>query len=169
MLLGQPKGDGNPYTNTDKDWTWLQTTSSHARWLGCVDFDAITDERNAEPLTRHWSRPAPMPDAWVPEFANMVPSAQISDFTGSQLYHLALIGEKSSLESVLGPIADEYGLTCICQPETSPTRWFTRWRRPAPQTVDRCGIYFFRLRPVGLEHADGGRAQAAGIPGRLVP
>jgi hypothetical protein len=102
------KPDGNRYTNTAADWNWLQGVSTAARWLGYVDFDAITDERNAAPLTRLWTPPQPQGYVWLPELADLMPSPQSSGFDGSQPYHLAIVGEKSSLETVLAPIADEF-------------------------------------------------------------
>ena len=30
MLIGRPKPDGTPYTNTDADWTWLQADAGKA-------------------------------------------------------------------------------------------------------------------------------------------
>ena len=40
MVLGQLKPDGSPYTNTEKDWTWLdEKAGKAARWLGYIPFD----------------------------------------------------------------------------------------------------------------------------------
>jgi hypothetical protein len=113
MILGQPKLDGTPYKNADPDWVWLSEKAvKAARWLGYIPFTQITDQRNAEPVIREFSRPRPgaylstdlnieIPDDIEPELYTL-------DFRGVQPYHLVLIGEKSSLEPVLGSVAAEY-------------------------------------------------------------
>jgi hypothetical protein len=112
VLLGQLKPDGTPYSTAD--WPWLGGVSNVARFLGYVPWDQIADERNAEPTLRLWRPPQPKGYVTV-EFELAVPSAEdlepyvgIEEFRGKQPYHLALIGEKSSLDDVLGPIAERY-------------------------------------------------------------
>jgi hypothetical protein len=46
------KPDGTPYINDDANWMWLQEAAKAARWLGHIDFDRITDERNAKPTVQ---------------------------------------------------------------------------------------------------------------------
>jgi len=59
MVIGRPKPDGTPYTNTDADWLWLSGDAGKAaRWLGYLPFDQITDQRNAAPVVRIFERPA---------------------------------------------------------------------------------------------------------------
>src|SRR5215469_15670689 len=44
------KPNGEPYTNTDENWQWLEVHPAKAgRWLGYVPFGRIIDERNASP------------------------------------------------------------------------------------------------------------------------
>jgi hypothetical protein len=110
IVTGAP---GEPYTNTVEDWVWLTGTAAKAaRWLGYVPFDAIADERNAEPVVYRWSRPEPEPTvtagAWVPPASSFEPTVGLDGFGGVQPYHLVMIGEKSSLETVLAPIARQY-------------------------------------------------------------
>ena len=112
-ILSQPKPDGSPYTNTDDDWLWLsETVMKAARWLGYVPFDQITDQRNAEPVIREFSRPHPGAylstdlDIDIPD--DIEPTLYTHGFHGVQPYHLVMIGEKSSLADVLSPIAAEY-------------------------------------------------------------
>src|SRR5262245_6875088 len=49
MLGRTSKPDGQPYLNTDADWTWMQQAASCARWLHAVPFDRIADGRNDDP------------------------------------------------------------------------------------------------------------------------
>ena len=45
------KPNGEPYVNSDADWTWLQVAPAKAaRWLGYVPFDKIMDQRNDPPI-----------------------------------------------------------------------------------------------------------------------
>jgi hypothetical protein len=113
MFLGQPKLDGTPYENTDPDWVWLSEKAvKAARWLGYIPFTQITDQRNAEPVIREFSRPEP--GAYLSTELNIEipydiePELYTLDFRGIQPYRLVLIGEKSSLEPVLSPVAEAY-------------------------------------------------------------
>lgn len=115
MVLGQPKPDGTPYANTDKDWQWLQDDAAKAaRFLGYIPFDQITDQRNAAPVIRIFEPPEPWAylnvgiDVQIPAASDIMPKLGVQDFTGVQPYKLVLIGEKSSLEPVLAPIAAGY-------------------------------------------------------------
>jgi len=48
------KPNGDIYVNDDDNWTWLiNTAGKGARWLGYIDFERITDNRNAEPFIHH--------------------------------------------------------------------------------------------------------------------
>jgi hypothetical protein len=48
------KPNGDLYQNTHEDWTWLVNVAGKtARWLGYIDFDRITDNRNFPPFIFH--------------------------------------------------------------------------------------------------------------------
>ena len=109
------KPNGLPYTNTDLDWLWLdEKVIKAARWLGYVPFDQITDQRNAEPVLRLWTPPQPEAfvrvdfEVYLPAAEDLHPRVGLADFSESQRYHLVFVGEKSSLETVLGPIAESH-------------------------------------------------------------
>jgi hypothetical protein len=114
ILIGQPKPNGEPYANTDRDWLWLASVAKAARWLKYVPFDRIVDQRNDEPAIREWTPPDPGPYVWVdfkvivPDYKDLTPRAGIVGFTEAQPYHLVLVGEKSSLRPVLSGVADSY-------------------------------------------------------------
>jgi hypothetical protein len=113
MILGRPKPNGRPYSNTDEDWKWLQNEAGKsARWLGYIPFDQITDKRNATPTVRRFEYPAPFGyidvgiDVEIPDVEEIVPKMEVYDFAGVQPYKLVMVGEKSSLDEVLAPVAE---------------------------------------------------------------
>ncbi len=114
ILIGQPKPNGQPYTNTDADWKWLGGVAKAARWLTYIPFDRIVDQRNDAPVIRKWMPPDPEPYVWmdfdvtIPGIDDITPMPGITGFTENQPYHLVLVGEKSSLRPVLGAVADRY-------------------------------------------------------------
>jgi hypothetical protein len=116
-LISKTKPNGTPYTNSDADWLWLQSHAAKAaRWLGYIGFDRIVDQRNAEPLVRmHEEIREPQPyisvgvDVEIPDADDLEPHVGVLGFAGRQHYRLALVGEKSSLEPILGGVAARYG------------------------------------------------------------
>ena len=113
MLIGQPKPDGTPYANTEKDWLWLaEDAAKAARWLGYIPFGQIVDQRNTPPVVREFKWPEPSAylstdlDIEIPD--DIEPTLHTWDFRGVQPCKLVLIGEKSSLEPVLAPLAGAY-------------------------------------------------------------
>jgi hypothetical protein len=111
-LIGRPKPDGDPYTNTDGDWKWLSSQAAKAaRYLGYVPFTKLVDQRNAEPVVRKFTMPVPQPvlrigaEVTIPDVDDLIPELDVRDFRGVQPYHLVMVGEKSSLTPVIGPIA----------------------------------------------------------------
>lgn len=114
-VLGRPKPDGTPYENTTKNWEWLQgDCAKAARFLGHMPFERIVDQRNAEPVIRVRGTDGPQAylttelDVRIPRAWELEPKIDVDGFDGVQPYRLALVGEKSSLEPVLGPIAATY-------------------------------------------------------------
>jgi hypothetical protein len=117
MVIGRPKLDGLPYTNTEADWLWLsEDCGKAARFLGYIPFDQIVDQRNTPPTVRIF-QPASEPWPYVSVGVSVdIPSAdRIEPYIGAlgfdavQPYKLVVVGEKSSLEEVLGPIAGTHG------------------------------------------------------------
>jgi hypothetical protein len=108
----KPKGE--PYRNTSTDWAWLEERAAKAaRWLKYIPFEQIVDHRNSPPVLRPFepSEPWPFVDAGVEiEIVRqqLEPQMRLFGFRGVQPNKLVLIGEKSSLEEVLGPIAERY-------------------------------------------------------------
>jgi hypothetical protein len=93
--------------------------SKAARWLGYVPFGQIIDQRNDEPVIR--IKPlaaeekillAEDASGLIPDAEYFVPEAHLEG-DAIQPYRLAIFGEKSSLDFVLGPIAGEYGADLV--------------------------------------------------------
>jgi hypothetical protein len=106
---------GQPYTNDEYCWRFLvEDAAKAARWLGYVPFEKIVDAKNAEPVIREAQVLDPV--AWVhigastqmPDAADLEPRPALVRFRGRQHYHLVFWGEKTSLEEVLGPLAEQY-------------------------------------------------------------
>jgi hypothetical protein len=114
-LLGSVKPDGSQYVNDDDAWTWVNKAAKSARWLGYIPFDKIHDQKHPDPIIREFSRVNPWPylsvgiDVDIPEVDDIDPKVGMLDFHGVQPYRLVIIGEKSSLEGVLNPVAARFG------------------------------------------------------------
>jgi hypothetical protein len=109
------KPDGEVYTNTDEDSVWLgDKAAKAARWLLYVPFGRIVDERNAAPEIYIPEIDVPErclssgDDAYLPDLDEMLPRFECSGIA-RQPYRLIFIGEKTSLGSVLRPIAKDVG------------------------------------------------------------
>lgn len=107
------KPDGQPYLNTEDDWTWLvETAGKAARWLGYIDFERIVDQRNAPPIIHRKASIIPQAlisvgiDVDIPNVADLEPRPIAKGFVPRQPFCFAIFGEKASLEDVLDPIAD---------------------------------------------------------------
>src|SRR4051794_9146199 len=107
---------GTTYTNTDDRWAGLGSPAAKAaRWLGYLPFAQVMDARNAEPVVRIHEAPEPEPlievgvDVTIPGADDLRPSVGVDGFTGTQPFKLVLFGEKTSLDDVVGPLAESYG------------------------------------------------------------
>jgi hypothetical protein len=106
------KPNGDVYVNDDDNWTWLVNVAGKAaRWLGYIDFERITDNRNAEPLIHHKASVSPKAfvtvgvEVAIPDVSDMVPAPVAEGFVPRQAFHFVMFGEKASLEDVVLPIA----------------------------------------------------------------
>jgi hypothetical protein len=110
------------YRNTVADDAWLAIAMKAARWLGYVEFERISDNRNSDPVVFRQNMPigpySGKPSAgafWSGEWGFELgtlhvirPRPTLDNFKQSQPYALTIFGEKSSLEDVLRPIAESY-------------------------------------------------------------
>jgi hypothetical protein len=146
------KPDGGDYLNTDDDWTWLQAVAGKARWLGFIEFEDISDERNAAPSIYTGYNYSISPSTYimhsargvVTPFDEMLPSAGISQkIRVSQAYRLVLIGEKTSLASVLDPLARRYSAELILPTGELSTTLLYGIAKRAHQDGRPCRIFYF--------------------------
>lgn len=118
LSLGLTLPNGKPYENTEACWDLLNVASKAARYLGLVDMASFDDRRNAEPINH--ARPLYEPaisiydylytsDIQVPEFPTL-PYYGISDYQGNQPYHLEVWCEKTTMNDILEPLCQEYGM-----------------------------------------------------------
>jgi hypothetical protein len=120
LLVSQPAGavrslNGTPYENTTECWAALAVTSRDARYLDLVPLDAFVDRRNPDAIECLVEpRPAglmiaadPIPDVPSP------PQLWLRLPAGQQRYHVELWAEKTSMNDILVPLAQQYGLNLI--------------------------------------------------------
>ena len=159
LLIGSVKPDGRAYENDEKTWKWLtDRVSKAARWLGYVPFEQVTDQRNAEPVIR--ILPAAAEEQILVydsgdldlDAVNFAPWAHLEGGGGIQPYRLAIIGEKSSLEPVLGPVAAEYGADLYLPAgEISDTILHRMATRTAAEGRPLVVLYFADADPSGWQ------------------
>jgi len=111
--------NGLPYENTETCWNILNLASKAARYLQLVDPEAFVDRRNPEAVVYAAHRRAE-PEVWatsrlwgsqlrLPDFPD-VPGYRVSGYEPSQAFHLELWCEKSTMNDVLEPLCQHYGM-----------------------------------------------------------
>ncbi len=87
------KPNGEVYRNNHEDWKWLSATAGKAaRWLGYVDFERITDNRNSEPVINRKARVEASTwvsvglDVTIPNVDDLKPHPGVTGFEGRQPY-----------------------------------------------------------------------------------
>jgi hypothetical protein len=85
-----------------------------ARWLRYLPRERIIDERNAPRVVGLFARIEARPfttagiDVEIPIADAIMPRVGVGRFDGIQPYRLAVIGKKSSLEDVVGPLCEQW-------------------------------------------------------------
>ena len=118
------KPDGDLFTGTDANASWINEASQLARWLRYVPFERIIDNKNDTPIVRLApSSDAPFGYAGADGLSacphcgdnfldgldadDIGVSASLADFEPRQPNKLVFFGEKTSLDDGLGPYAAE--------------------------------------------------------------
>jgi hypothetical protein len=109
--------NGTPYVNTIECWDTLMMAAKHARYLQLVDPAAFVDRKN--PVAIEY---APEYDyepelnvntynveAELPDFPS-APAFDLYGFQGNQRYHIELFCEKSTMNDILVPLCQRFGL-----------------------------------------------------------
>jgi hypothetical protein len=153
---------GKPYRNDADTWAFLEDRASKAaRWLGYVPFEAITDARNAEPVIRIATKSSPArlikvaaAGFWLPEADELKPTVELEGFTAQQPFRIVFFGEKTSLQDVLGPLADEYDADLyLPSGEISDTMLATMARPGALDGREMIVLVFADCDPAGYQMA----------------
>lgn len=113
------KPDGTAYENTERDWGLVTVAAKYARYLGLVPIENIIDRRNPAPIVnaRHYPHEAPsevrdridtesLIDQIVGEFWCFNPHR-------TQAHLLEIWCEKSTMNDVLEPLCQRYGLNLV--------------------------------------------------------
>jgi hypothetical protein len=111
--------NGLPYANTESCWNVLNLASKAARYLQLVDPEAFVDRRNPEAVV-YASRHTPEPEVrassrlWgshlrLPDFPDL-PAYRVSGYEPAQAFHLECWCEKSTMNDVLEPLCQHYGM-----------------------------------------------------------
>jgi hypothetical protein len=85
-----------------------------ARWLRYLPRERIIDERNAPRVVGLFARIEARPfttagiDVEIPIADAVMPRVGVGGFDGIQPFRLAVIGERSSLEDVVGPLCEQW-------------------------------------------------------------
>src|SRR5262245_34361290 len=113
------------YVNNNNCWVFLNDATSDARYLGLIPFEAIVDQRNAEaevnydPIEEgadlYVTSPQDLASASLslnvdmPEFPDM-PELRVQAPSIPQPYCVEVWVEKSTMDDVLSPLCQEYGV-----------------------------------------------------------
>ena len=111
--------NGLPYENTEGCWNVLNLASKAARYLQLVDPGAFVDRRNPEAAV-YASHRLSEPEVWtnsrlwgsqlrLPDFPDL-PSYRVGGYEPVQAFHLELWCEKSTMNDVLEPLCQQYGI-----------------------------------------------------------
>ena len=135
QLLGDDwptKHDGTPYENTEGCWGYLCNAGKYARYLGMIDAHAFEDHRNNEPIIHASHSESDEPALLKPEGVDFslpsidsdlewgiqlaIPEIGVGGYDYSaarQPFHLEVWVEKSTMDDVLLPVCERYGINLV--------------------------------------------------------
>jgi predicted nucleic acid-binding Zn ribbon protein len=128
VLISQKPGsvlmpDGTPYLNLDRPcFDTLNKASLDARYLGLIQADWLVDRRNAEPTI--FREDIDEDDGCITAetggvigsdepLAISVPRLTVTPPTMAQPYHVEIWCEKSTMNDILMPLGEQYGINVI--------------------------------------------------------
>jgi hypothetical protein len=124
LLISQEPGtvtlpDGSPYINVDRCFDTLNEASLDTRYLGLIRPEWLVDRRNAEPevyLVNDTSEPELTTTGGLPDYelaAFTVPQLELTPPTIAQRFHVELWCEKSTMNDILMPLGERYGINVV--------------------------------------------------------
>jgi hypothetical protein len=151
--------DGTPYENTVGCWQFMCEASRDARYLNIVPAHYFIDRRNDEPLIHLADDPdealimmsdrdpcADIEQAKMPS----PPTLNLSRPTIPQRYHIEIWCEKTTVNDVLEPLAEEYGLNVVTgSGELSQTACVNVVKRAQHSGRPVCILYISDFDPAG--------------------
>ncbi|WP_236601785.1 hypothetical protein [Ktedonobacter sp. SOSP1-52] len=111
--------NGMPYTNTEACWNRVLQASKHARYLELVDPAVFVDRKHPETMLysdEEWKAAVAAIEVVVPEVEGALPDFPDPPQYGpvklarAQRYHLEVVCEKSTMNNVLIPLCERYGM-----------------------------------------------------------
>jgi hypothetical protein len=151
--------NGLGYINSNECWEWLMDKASkQARWLGYVPFWRIIDERNDAPevfipdqVFGRWVSISGGTTVELPDDISL-PRLYGSGFDVGQPYRIVFFGEKTSLRSVLLPIAGRVrGELLLPTGEASSSMVAAMVHRASLDTHPTVVLYFSDFDPSGYQ------------------
>jgi hypothetical protein len=119
LSLSMSLPDGRPYENTESSWNTLLLATKAARYLRLVPVEAFEDKRNDDPqsFTQDTTYDPSIyvygdlysSDLQLPEFPAL-PNYSIDAYTARQPYRVEIWAEKTTMNDVLIPLCQQYGL-----------------------------------------------------------
>jgi hypothetical protein len=108
--------DGTPYENSKRCEAKVNSASKDARYLDLVPVEAFIDRRNAAPITnfRTTGEPELNIEPGDMAFPNEMPDPPILVLRvpePTQRYQIEIWAEKTTMNDILAPIAEQYGCT----------------------------------------------------------
>jgi hypothetical protein len=123
--------NGKPYENTEECWGTLLLATKAARYLRLVDVAMFEDKKNAAPAiygdTYSYTPEIKVygdlysSDLGLPDFPSL-PSYSVDFYQVAQPYHMEMWCEKTTMNDILLPLCERYGMTLQTVPEVCFTR-----------------------------------------------
>lgn len=120
MSLSMFLPNGKPYENTEECWNTLLLATKAARYLNLVDVSVFDDRKNDAPLRYDGQSvsqfevgvhaPLYLSNVELPRFPDL-PSYLINTYQAAQDYHLEVWCEKTTMNDILLPLCEHYGMT----------------------------------------------------------
>ncbi len=118
LSLSMSLPNGKPYENTEECWNTLLLATKAARYLRLVPVSTFEDRKNAAPVNHMEPEYEPELRAYsnlysaqldLPDFPEL-PDYSLDRYYGNQRYHLELWCEKTTMNDILVPMCERYGM-----------------------------------------------------------